>query len=183
MRGRSRQAVFAAIAAGAVAIGIPAAVAGGHDNHGSGEGDHRRHEMKHALLISVDGLHQSDLDWYVANHPRSELAKLATGGDVVYDSPDDLDSTRLDAGQGLQGLPGNILQMTGKPQTLLRPSTFPVDPATCKPIYPHSYLKVNTIFEVAQGAGLPTAWSEKHPVYESFNGPSGTGIDDMFARD
>jgi arylsulfatase A-like enzyme len=32
------------------------------------------------LLVSVDGLHQSDLDWYIANLPHSELAKLATGG-------------------------------------------------------------------------------------------------------
>ena len=31
-------------------------------------------------MISVDGMHQSDLDWYVANHPNSELAKLAEGG-------------------------------------------------------------------------------------------------------
>jgi hypothetical protein len=35
--------------------------------------------------------------------------------------------------------------------------------------------------EVVHDAGLRTAWSDKHPVYESFNGPSGTGIDDMFA--
>src|SRR5258708_27475344 len=37
------------------------------------------------------------------------------------------------------------------------------------------------MFEVAKAAGLRTAWSDKHPVYESFNGPSGTGIDDLFA--
>ena len=49
------------------------------------------------------------------------------------------------------------------------------------PIYPHSYLKVNTIFNVAHDAGLLTAWSDKHPVYESFNGPSGNGISDLFA--
>ncbi len=192
------------------------------------------------LLISVDGLHQSDLEWYVANHPDSELAKLTnggleysnahtvvpsdsdpggtalmtggdpratgvyydveynhstyeagttncsgpTGGDVIYDSPDDKDSTQLDAGQGIPGLdqnPALIMQMTGTPQTLLNPATFPVDPATCQPIYPHSYLKVNTIFEVAKAAGRRTAWSDKHPVYESFNGPSGKGIDDFFA--
>ena len=35
---------------------------------------------RHVLLISVDGMHQSDLDWYIANHPGSELAKLASGG-------------------------------------------------------------------------------------------------------
>jgi hypothetical protein len=70
--------------------------------------------------------------------------------------------------------------MTGNPQTVLNPATFPVDPKTCQPIWPHSYLKVNTIYEVAHNAGLRTAWSDKHPVYESFNGPSGTGIDDLF---
>jgi hypothetical protein len=71
--------------------------------------------------------------------------------------------------------------MTGTPQTLLYPATFPVDPKTCQPISPHSYLKVNTMFEVVHNAGLRTAWSDKHPVYESFNGPSGKGIDDFFA--
>ena len=219
-------AVLAALAVGVpVALCTSTAVADRHD------------QTRHVLLISVDGLHQSDLDWYIANHPDSELAKLATGGgeyakahtsvpsdsdpggtalmtggdpratgvyydvaynhdlyeagttschgqptgaDVIYDSPDDLNSTKLDAGQGLSGLPGSILQMTGKPQTLLNPATFPVDPKTCQPIYPHSYLKVNTIFEVAHRAWLRTAWSDKHPVYESFNGPSGTGIDDLF---
>ena len=197
-------------------------------------------KVNHVLLISVDGLHQSDIDWYVSNHPNSELAKLVnggaeytnahtsdpsdsdpggsalmtggdpratgiyydvsynhatyeagttschgqpTGGDVVYDSPDDLNSTRLDAGQNIPGIDSNpalILKMTGNPQTLLDPSTFPVDPSTCQPIWQHSYLKVNTMFEVAKAAGLRTAWSDKHPVYESFNGPSGHGIDDLF---
>ena len=31
---------------------------------------------KHVLLISVDGMHQSDLDWYVTHHPSSTLARL-----------------------------------------------------------------------------------------------------------
>jgi hypothetical protein len=253
MRRRSIRRVLVALASAAVAIGIPAAVAFGHDGRGGdafyghqhghghrpGPGGGPQNAIKHVFLISVDGLHQSDLDWYVANHPGSELAKLATGGaeysnaitsdpsdsdpggtalmtggdpratgvyydveynhslyeagttkctgptgaDVIYDSPDDIDSTRLDAGQGIPGLlsdPSKIMQMTGTPQTLLNPASFPVDPRTCKPIYPHSYLQVNTMFEVAHDAGLRTAWSDKHPVYESFNGPSGTGIDDLF---
>jgi hypothetical protein len=70
--------------------------------------------------------------------------------------------------------------MTGDPTTLLNPSTFPVDAKTCEPIYPHSYIKVNTIFNVIKNAGMRTAWSDKHPVYESFDGPSGNGIDDLF---
>ncbi len=196
--------------------------------------------VKHVLLISVDGLHQSDIDWYVSNHPNSEIAKLVqggaeftnahtsdpsdsdpggtalmtggdpratgvyydveynhdtyeagttschgpTGGDVIYDSPDDMNVSRLDAGQNIPGIDSNpalIMGMTATPQTLLVPSTFPVDPVTCQPIPPYAYLKVNTMFEVAKAAGMLTAWSDKHAVYSSFNGPSGNGLDDFFA--
>src|SRR5664279_6002955 len=105
MRGRLTKGAFAALAAGALAIGIPVTAAAGHDRrHGSG--DHRRHEhaIKHVLLISVDGLHQSDLQWYVANHPGSELAKLAGGGNEYTSAqtpvPSDSD-------------PGMTAQMTG----------------------------------------------------------------------
>src|ERR1039458_8288275 len=43
--------------------------------------DSGRHApTEHVLLISVDGMHQSDLNWYIANHPNSELARLAYGG-------------------------------------------------------------------------------------------------------
>ena len=230
---RCKRGAFAAVAAGALAVGIPVAALARHEPG-------RRHNtrmIKHVLLVSVDGLHQSDLNWYIAHDPGSELAKLTRGGaayasahtpvpsdsdpgmtaqmtggnprstgvfydveynhallpagttschgqptgaNVIYDSPDDKDVTRLDAGQGLSGLPGSILKMTSTPQNLLVPSTFPVNPRTCKPIYPHAYLKVNTIFNVAHNAGLRTAWSDKHPVYESFNGPSGNGMTDSF---
>jgi hypothetical protein len=34
---------------------------------------------------------------------------------------------------------------------------------------------------VIHDAGMRTAWSDKHAVYESFNGPSGNGMDDFFA--
>src|ERR1700737_4287601 len=35
---------------------------------------------KHVLLLSVDGLHQSDLAWYVRTHPASALARLVDRG-------------------------------------------------------------------------------------------------------
>jgi hypothetical protein len=192
---------------------------------------------KHVLLISVDGLHQSDLTWWVEHYPTSALANLThrgvefthaetpfpsdsfpgmvgqiTGGNprstgVYYDdtwnhallpagttnchgaSPGvevtyfeqlDRNPLSLDAGQGLPDLPNSILHMTGSPQTLIDPSQLPVDPTTCTPVYPHSYLKVNTIFEVARAAGLRTAWADKHPAYEILDGPSGTGVQDLF---
>jgi hypothetical protein len=51
----------------------------------------------------------------------------------------------------------------------------------CVPVYPHEYVRTNTIFEVAKAAGLYTAWSDKHPAYEDLSGPSGKGLDELFA--
>jgi hypothetical protein len=192
----------------------------------------------HVLLLSVDGLHQSDLAGYVERQPSSALAKLvhkgvefthaqtpfpsdsfpglvgqvtggnpkstgvyyddsynhallpagttscagvAPGAEVTYFEQADRNPLLLDAGQGLPGLPDGIVRMTGDATSLLDPSQLPVDPATCKPVYPHQYLKVNTIFEVARAAGLRTAWADKHVAYEIVNGPSGAGVQDLFA--
>jgi Type I phosphodiesterase / nucleotide pyrophosphatase len=231
---------LATAAVAAVAIGVPVVSAGADQRAAdrSGHRDHGEHGIRHVILISVDGMHQSDLDWYVHNHPGSELARLAfggadytnaqtpvpsdsfpgmiaqaTGGDprttgiyydaeynhdllppgtttcapgqplgtaVTFEESLDKDKTSIDAGQGLAGLPESILSMTGQPQTLINPAALPVDPSTCTPVFPHQYLKVNTIFEVARQAGLRTAWSDKHPAYEILNGPSGTGVEDLF---
>ena len=44
-------------------------------------GDHSdRDTVEHVLLVSVDGMHQSDLAWYVQTHPNSALAKLMAQG-------------------------------------------------------------------------------------------------------
>jgi len=85
------------------------------------------------------------------------------GTEVVYDESVDRDLTRLDAGGGID------------------PAALPRDGARgCTPVYPHQFLRVNTIFEVAKHAGLRTAWSDKHPSYELVNGPSGHGVDDLY---
>ncbi len=228
-------AASAAVVGGALIVGVTAAPSLAEDRQG---GDHDgRTAVKHVLLLSVDGLHQKDLDWYVRTHPASAIAALAqhgtdytrastpvpsdsfpgmvaqvTGGnpgttgvyyddtynhallpagttncvgvkpgaEVAFTEAADKNQSSIDAGQGLSGLPGSILSMTGTPATLLDPAQLPVDPATCKPVYPHQYLKVNTVFEVAKQAGLHTAWSDKHPAYEILNGPSGSGVDDLF---
>ncbi|MGW3205736.1 alkaline phosphatase family protein [Streptomyces sp. NPDC001135] len=193
---------------------------------------------RHVLLLSVDGLHQSDLAWYIARHPHSALARLADGGEeytharttvpsdsfpgmvaqltggnpgttgVYYDDSydagllpagtttragakpgvevdltEDLDKNKdsLDAGQGLSQLPGSILKMTPHAADLIDPAKLPVDPKSCAPLSPHAYLRVNTVFNVARSAGLRTAWSDKHVAYDILNGPSGNGIQDLFA--
>ena len=44
----------------------------------AGNGHHQG--IQHVLLISVDGLHQQDLTWYVQNNPNSLLASLYRQG-------------------------------------------------------------------------------------------------------
>jgi hypothetical protein len=51
----------------------------------------------------------------------------------------------------------------------------------CVPVFPHEYVRTNTIFEIAKAAGLYTAWSDKHPAYEDLSGPSGRGLDELYA--
>jgi hypothetical protein len=44
---------------------------------GGPQASHPGHDhIRHVLLISVDGLHQQDLAWYVRTHPHSVLAQL-----------------------------------------------------------------------------------------------------------
>jgi hypothetical protein len=50
----------------------------------------------------------------------------------------------------------------------------------CVPVFPHDFLKSNTIFEVVRAAGGQTAWADKHPAYDLLNGPSGTGVADLY---
>src|SRR5260370_28273901 len=40
-------------------------------------------KIKHALLISIDGLHALDLATYIANRPNSNLAQLSTRA-IIY---------------------------------------------------------------------------------------------------
>src|SRR5579872_3800600 len=62
---------------------------------------HDQDQIRHVLLISVDGMHQSDLDWYAANHPNSELARLATGGGEYTNAQTPVPSDSDPGGTGL----------------------------------------------------------------------------------
>ncbi len=71
----------------------------------------------------------------------------------------------------------------GQVYTQLDPSNMQrhIVQGKCLPVYPHNYVRTNTIFEVIKAAGLYTAWSDKHPAYEDLSGPSGKGLDELFA--
>ena len=84
------------------------------------------------------------------------------GGEVTYFEALDINKGALDAGQGLVPAPGknpwaNILEMTGNPLLVINRANLVVNPATCLPIYPNTYLQVNTVFEVAHAHNLLTA--------------------------
>ena len=60
----------------------------------------------------------------------------------------------------------------------------------CAPVWPHNFIRTNTIFAVIHRHHLRTAWSDKHAAYDIINGndpdsePSnapGTNVDDFFA--
>jgi hypothetical protein len=237
MRIRKQRTLIAVAGAAALLGGTVPSAAAAVSHSGAGQGRYHS-QIRHVLLLSVDGMHQQDLVWYVSHYPRSALADLvrhgteysnaettipsdsfpatvglmtggdpgvtgfyyddtynydvfpagtkkcvgpAPGGQVNYDNSIDVNTNRLDAGQGLKGLPGSILQMTSNLRSVINPAALPVSAATCKPIYPNQYLEVNTIFNVARDAGLRTAWSDKHPSYLVLSGPSGNGVEDFFA--
>ena len=131
------------------------------------------------------------------------LAALLTGGtpksaglfyDVSYDrtlfAPSDTTCTGtrgwnvvFDETTGIDGLNGGALvHLDGgggfNPQAI--PHAL-VDGA-CVPVYPHNYIKTNTLFEVVKAniANARTAWADKHAWgYDWVNGPSGQGVDDL----
>jgi hypothetical protein len=65
-------------------------------------------------------------------------------------------------------------------QRTINVSRLPRRAGSCNPVYPHDYLRTNTVFEVIRAAGGYTAWIDKHPVYEILRGPSGHGINDLY---
>ena len=86
-----------------------------------------------------------------------------TGTPVIFDETADYNYLALDGGGGLN------------------PNALPRDPAREGAlVYPHNYLRVNTVFEVAKAAGYRTAWIDKHLTDEIIQGPSGQGIDDFW---
>jgi Type I phosphodiesterase / nucleotide pyrophosphatase len=187
-------------------------------SHASTNNDDTTKTAQRVLLLSIDGMHASDLANYVKNHPNSNMAALSkhgvtylnastskpsdsfpgtlaevTGGSpnstgVFYDDSYDrklLPPVASNAGDAPgtevlydETIDNNLNQIDGGGG--INPEMLPRDPVTKQPVYPHNYLRVNTIFEVAKSAGMHTAWADKHLAYDLLNGPSGNGVDDLY---
>ena len=119
------------------------------------------------LAMVTGGTPASTGVWYDDSYDRRLSAPgsdcSVRGAEIVLDESIDVDDTKLDGGGGID------------------PSKLPRDPdAGCAPVYPHQFLRVNTVFEVIHDFGGTTAWSDKHPAYDLVNGPSGRGVDDLY---
>jgi len=188
--------------------------AGNDDRHDSDK-------FRHVLLISVDGLHPLDVAKYVAAHPNSAMAELAshgttfsdantpqnsdsfpgllaliTGGspvtsglfyDVSYDRTifDPTNTTCTGGGGNMMVFDESIDKYNSQNVSLnvIDPAKLPrhIDShGNCVALWPHSALRTNTIFEAVKATGGRTAWEDKHPAYDLVNGPSGTGVDDLY---
>lgn len=200
----------------------------GSDDHNNQSSSTTQVTPKRVLLISVDGLHQQDLDNCIANKTCPNLATLGqtgvnysnattpglsdsfpglaalvTGGspkstglfyDVTYDrtfyAPNDVackgpqgwnvvfdETVGIDARNG-----GALTHLDGG--GAFNPQAIPnaMINGKCTPVYPHNYIKTNTVFEVIKNniQGARTAWADKHAwAYDWVNGPSGNGVDDL----
>jgi len=100
------------------------------------------------------------------------LCPSVIGTQVGFDEEIDYNYQKLDAGRpnGDEGRNG------------INPKYLPRDPYNgCAPVYPHSFIRVNTIFNVVHNSGGYTAWSDKHPSYDFTNGPTGDGVADLWS--
>jgi arylsulfatase A-like enzyme len=151
------------------------------------------HPTSTLATLAGTGVQYSDAHTPTPSDSFPGLTALVTGGSpkstgVYYD--DSYDRTMFPPGSNCQGDPGTectYFEILAKDFTQI---FSPIDPGNlpmrktahggCEPVFPHQFIKVNTIFEVIRGAGGYTAWSDKHAAYDLVNGPSGRGVIDLY---
>ena len=104
--------------------------------------------------------------------PGDSTCTGTRGWNVVFDETTGIDGFNGGALVHLDG--GGAFNPQAIPHALVG--------GNCVPVYPHDYIKTNTLFEVIKSklAGARTAWADKHAWgYDWVNGPSGQGVDDL----
>ncbi|HEX3494560.1 MAG TPA: alkaline phosphatase family protein, partial [Methylocella sp.] len=119
-----------------------------------------------------------------ASTPPAPCA-IGPGAEVMLAENIEKDKTKIDGGVAgsLTGLNAGVA---------IDPNNLPGQKVSgsCTPLWPHNFIRTNTIFGVVHKHGLRTAWSDKHPAYDIINGNEpktqpvngpGTNVDDFFA--
>ncbi len=107
------------------------------------------------------------------------------GAETQYAENVDFDLHSIDGGK-----PGSLTSLNGA--TAIDPTHLPGQKVNglCSPVWPHNFVRTNSIFEIIHQHHMLTAWSDKHPAYDILNGNDpdsqptngpGTNIDDFFA--
>src|SRR5437899_1316074 len=120
---------------------------------------------KHVLLISVDGLHQTDLAWYIKQHPSSALARLVKSGTEFTNAQTPFPS---------DSFPGMVGQVTGgNPSSTgiyyddsQNTALLPAGTTSCLGVAPGAEV---TYFEQAARALAP---STRAPAWQACRAPS-----------
>jgi hypothetical protein len=122
-----------------------------------------------AALFSGTSPRNSGIFWETAYdrslYPPGSNCVGPQGTVADYSEAIDLDNTMLDGGGGF-----NLSLLPQKKTSW----------GTCAYVYPHNFIRTNTVFEVGRGNGLVTAYADKHLSYEFVNGPSGVGLSEGY---
>src|SRR5579859_8262200 len=135
MKNRTTTLTLGGLAAGLLSA-LPAIA--GNDNINTNTS-----KVEHVLLISVDGMHQSDLAWYVQTHPKSTLAALVAQG---------MDFSNASTPFPSDSFPGMVGQLTGG-----NPSTTGI---YYDDTWNHSLFPVGTTNCSGTAPGAETAYTE-----------------------
>jgi hypothetical protein len=106
------------------------------------------------------------------------------GTRTEYEEGVDIDQSQLGGGHPYQD------PLDGDYQSI-DPAKLPRDPFSaphqCDPVYPWNFIRTNTIYGVLHAHHFITAWADKHAVYASVSGPTGTALpsnlDDYYSPD
>ncbi len=140
------------------------------------------------LALTTGGSSPTHGGWYDVGYARDLYPYSATapcsgtpGADAIYDESIDADNTHL-WGSAVDDTPTHELAVA-RSRIDVTKLPYAKNGTSCTPVYPHQFIRTNTIFNVVKHAGMHTAWSDKHLSYELVSGPSGDGVDDYFAPD
>jgi hypothetical protein len=106
---------------------------------------------------------------------------VVTGTRTEYEEGVDIDQTQLGGGfLYTNPIDGDYRS--------IKAARLPRDPLShCAPVYPWNFIRTNTVYGVLHAHHFRTAWSDKHAVYASVSGPTGTttpdNVDDYYSPD